>query len=232
VRRILAFTELDTDFDDENLIANAADTIESPTEVARPTRKKGLTQKMSQKAVELVEEEEEAAEEEEEAAEEEEEAAEEEQYHDDGLGDDYGTGFGDNPFDEPEQAEETPEAQDDNPEDVGHAQDEEEEDLHVHKPAVPPGRRGKGQPKMSSQKSAKKSGGRPRKQSPPVRPAPKRARTSAAPASPKIIQRREVPHQGDISMADGDGASPKYKFTYRSSSVKTNTSSAVSTLER
>lgn len=218
---MLTFTELDTDFDDENLnpgIANtAADTLESPTEAARPARKKGLTQKLSQKAVIL--------------SDEEEEAAVEEQYHDDGFGDDYGTGFGDDSFDQPEGVEETPEAQDDDPEDIEDAQ-EEEEDIPVYKPVVSTVKRGKGRPKISSQKSSKKSSGRPRKQSPSIQPAPKRARASVAPASPEIIQRLEVPRQGDMSMIDGDGTPLNYKFTYKSSSVNTNTSSAVSPLER
>jgi hypothetical protein len=195
---MLAFTELDADFDDENLntgMASVDDILESPTEAARPARKKGLTQKVAQKAADLIEEEE--------------ESVGEEQYRDDGFGDDYGAGFGDDSFDQEERVNETPEAQDDDPEDAEHAQEVEEEDIYGHKPAV---RRGKGRPKVSSQKSVKKSSGRPRKQSQSVQPAPKRARTSAAPASPKIMERREVPREGDISMMDADGTRLIIKF--------------------
>jgi hypothetical protein len=202
------FTEIDADFDDENLNVGKddADTFESPTETARPAAKrKGLIQQIPRKPVEPEPE----PEPEEEPEEEEEEIVEEEDYHEVApFGDDYD--YEDNAFGQGEEFEERLEEREDSREDTVMEQDEEdEEDLYGRPPTPPPVKPGKGRPKQSAKPAKKASGkGRPPKQS-STQPAAKRPRTtSAAPPSPKIIQRREIPHPADISTMEGDGNLP------------------------
>jgi hypothetical protein len=94
-------------------------------------------------------------------------------------------------------------------------EEDEEEDIYGQPPSASP----PPQPKPQSsraQKSKKPTTSRPRKQSKQTSSSSssqptKRARTtSTAPRSPKIIERREVPHAADISTLDGDGSPLPY----------------------
>jgi len=214
VKRMLSFAELDADFDDENLNAGKADDadiLESPTETARPAKSKGLTQQRPKKRMGLMEEEEEE--------DEEEEIPSGERSALD-YGGDYGGDFGfpDEPFqqDEEEEEEDLPLEEDDNLEDMEEEQEDEvqdeedqneEDDISGQQETPPPVKRSKGRTKVS-EKATKKPAGRQRTKSSSSQPVPKRARTtSAAPRSPKIIQRKVIPHPADISTMDGDGIS-------------------------
>jgi hypothetical protein len=190
---MLSFTELDADFNDENLnpgrADDDADTFASPTEIARPTRRKGLTQQTIQKQLDFMEEEE---------------------VHDHGgFGDDFGGGFGDDSFEYGDAVDDIPQEEEgdlDDVEDKPQEEEEEEEDIYGRQATPPPPiKRGKGRPRVS-EKPAKPSTGRKRTKSASTQPAAKGARTtSAAPHFPKIIERKEIPHPADLSMMDGDG---------------------------
>jgi len=223
---MLSFTELDADFDDEILNARKPDatTLESPTEIARPAKRKGLTQKLSRKPEPM----------EEEIVEEEEEIYDHDRF---GGGD---GGFADESYEHDEPVEDI--LQEDFEEEVEEVEEEEEEDevqvveeeediYGTQKPS--PIIRKRGRPKGSSQKPAKKAPSKQRTKSSSSQPAPKRARTtSSAPRSPKILQRKEIPHPADVSTIDGESTPPSYYFVDFSSSIKTNSSSTTSTLER
>jgi centromere protein C len=208
---MLSFTELDADFEDENLNLGTGDdpVAESPTETARPTKRKGLSQQKRQKAygvedADIVEEDE---------LEEQYEQEEQEELQDYGdvrgnYGDDYGGDYGGDSFGQEESFEEQQDPPNEDVEDV----EEEEEDIYGHQPSPPPVQRARGRSKASDKpiplNKPKKAVGRPKASS--TQPAPKRARTtSTAPRAssqpPKIIERKEVPHPADISMMDGDG---------------------------
>jgi hypothetical protein len=209
----MSFTELDADFEDENLKLGVGDdtaAIESPTEAARPAKRNGLTQQTRRKpyeveGAEIVEEEEELDEQEEEEV---------QDYG--GYGDDFGGGFGDDSFDrqDPEDEEEVPQDLPDG--DLGDVEEGEEgeEDIYGREPSPPPVRR-PGRPKASEKpipNKSKKPVGRPPKRAGSTQPAPKRARTTssgprASSQPPKIIERKEIPHPADISMMDSDGNS-------------------------
>ena len=109
---MLSFTELDADFDDEILNAGNprdADTFESPTAIARPAKRKGLTQQMSRKPVNVMEEE---------------EVEEEEVYGDDRFGGGDGGGFADESYEHDEPLEGILQEEDYN---LGEVDDEAEE---------------------------------------------------------------------------------------------------------
>ena len=209
VKRMLSFAELDADFDDENLNtgkADDADILESPTEIARPTKRKGLTQQQTKKHMNFMEEDEE-----------EEEIPNAERSPPD-YGGDYGGDFGfpDEPFQLDEEEEDLPLEEDDNLEDMEEEQEEEgqdeedereEDDISERQETPPPVKPSRGRPKVSEKPTKKPAGRQPTKSS-SSQPVAKRARTtSAAPRSPKIIQRKVIPHPADISTVDGDGIS-------------------------
>lgn len=234
---MLSFTELDADFDDENLNIGKAvdiDAFDSPTEIARPAKRKGRTQQRAKKPMNLMEEEE---------IEEEEEIIGEEIPDADRYGGDYGGNFGfpDESFGHDEEEEDLPLEEDDNLEDMGEEQveeqveEEEEEDIYGRQETPPPIKRGKGRGRgrpKASEKPAKTPTGKPRTKSSSSQPVAKRARTtSAAPHSPKIIQRKVIPHPADLSTMDGDGILPRNLINY-SSAFNTNTSGTTGTLER
>lgn len=198
VKRMMSFTELDADFDDEILNAGKPDdTFESPTEIARPAKRKGLTQQLSRKPAEPIEEE---------------EIVDEEIYDDDRFGGGDG-GFADESYDHDEPVEDLLQGEDENSEDFeGEIEEvEEEEDIYGTLEPSPPVNRGRGRPKGSSQKPAKKAPLRLRAKQISAQPAPKRAGTTSTGArSPKILQRREIPHPGDVSTIDGESTLPFY----------------------
>lgn len=206
VKRLISFTELDTDFEpDEGMLhgmGRPADLMESPTEHIKPTKRKGLTQQIQKKQQQPVEVEEEVP------------APVAEDYEDQV---DYGAGFADESLDfgandseEEEQVEveeqidviEETEAEEE-PEEL----EEDVEPLEVSSPLVKKGRgRPKGAQKAASSRTTKGKGKQTQKKT-SSQPLPKRARTtSAQPRSPpRIRERKEIPQASDFTSAEGEG---------------------------
>jgi len=207
VKRLISFTELDTDFEDENLTqgrGDLADPAASPTELARPTRRKGLTQ---QKTVTKVPK----------PVDTDSEGDGPVPWRQDFTDDPTG-GFGDDILFEDEDPEEQENGHDELMEEsLGseQAEDEEADDPPVRSKQA--GNRARGQPKSTKQHAQNTASG-PRKrtrkpqESFSSQPLPKRTRTtSAAPRSSiKIVERKEIPQVADVSMMEGDGASSQH----------------------
>ena len=140
---------------------------------------------------------------------EEEEVEEEEVYGDDRFGGGDGGGFADESYEHDEPLEGILQEEDynlgevdDEAEEVEEEEEEEEEDIYGTREPSPPVKQRKGRPKLA-QKPAKNAPSTQRTKSSSTQPAPKRTRTiSTALRSPKIIQRKEIPHPADVSMMD------------------------------
>jgi len=213
VKRLISFTELDTDFENEDMnhrMESLADPVQSPTVTLRPARRKGLAQQMQRRGKEVEEEGEQ-----EENLEEEVPMAARDDYIDEDEGG-YEGGFGDDSLDfgqeEPEEVLDIPMDVIEETEAEEEPEELSEEELDEEEPTQPPAptSRGRGRPSTKSKqkaatKSTKAKTDRQSKKS-SSQPLPKRARTtSSQPRSPpRILERKEVPHPTEIS-ADGDG---------------------------
>jgi hypothetical protein len=226
---MLSFTELDADFEDENLnigMGEDAGPPESPTEIARPAKRKGLTQQTRRKTYEV---------EDADVVEDEDEEDEPGVPDDQDDGQDYGGfggGFGDDSFGQDEPMDEQELLPYDNLGDV-----EEEEDIYGQQPSPQPPKKSRGRPKASSQSVQPEKPKKVTKRAGSTQPVPKRPRTtSAAPRGSsqpaKIIERKEIPHPADMSMMDSESKTPLEQSLTNSPSLHPNKSRTTSTLEK
>jgi hypothetical protein len=184
IQRLISFTELDTDFDDENLNVGADEPAESPTERARPPKRAGLRQHtVSRKVQRLV-------------------ASDSEEDGDWVQTTDYGGegGFGE-PLDFGEAEEEIVEESEqegyqEHDELEAQYEEAESDELDELIPSPPIPKRSPGRPKPASTTTAKRS--RAQKSS---QPQTKRSRTTS---TARIIERKERPQRIELSPSDGE----------------------------
>lgn len=190
VKQILSFTEIDADFEDGNLYIgrDQADQLESPTELAKPAKRKGLVQQARRKQDEFVEEEPEN-----------EDIDEFREENNDDYGG-FGGGFEDDLYDQGEVMEEALDALSDDSEDI---EQEEEPDAELN------GQRSSPRLRKTSHRASRNATRKPlaRTKGRPLsaRPSTKRAPTKSP--APKIIERREVPQAVDTLSLDSEGIS-------------------------
>jgi hypothetical protein len=222
VKRLLSFTDLEVESFEEDIPLGGTENeaLESPSEMARTKRGKGLAagKKAARPVFSMTEGDSPAEEEDDDTiAESIEGVGIEEDYYGDGGG-----GFGDDGDgvdelameDVPEGEEEEEEEEEEEREEgevweavevEDQVEEDEEEDVEEISPPPQPAKRGKRPPNAWSKpaKPSKPSTARSRAKSSTTQPAPKRARTTTS--SPKIKQRVEIPRPRSPSVGN-DGA--------------------------